>query len=406
MAWYNFWVNNSEEKLNPAQTYIVGREGIQIASTEPVLAYQNYYEELEIVNRAVNMIVDDVAEVRTKVGQQTKATNVPVKGIKRATVERLLNTEPNPFQDINTFYRNLVIDYLVDGNIFIYFDGIYLYHLPSNFVVIEPNRDTYITKYTYQGLVDFTPDEIIHIRENSFRSIYRGTSRLKACSRSMKLLVSMRTFQDNFFKNGAVPGLVIKTPASLSPKIKERMLMEWGQRYRPDGGGRRPLILDGGMELEDISKLNFHDLDFETSIKRNEETILKALGVPPILLDSGNNANIRPNHRLYYLETVIPIVRKINFAFERFFGFSIVEDVANIPALQPELQDQASFLSTLVNAGVITPNEARVVLGRDTLDGHDDLRIPANIAGSAANPSTGGRPAAGDTAPADPAPKQ
>ena len=402
MAWYNFWVNNSEEKLNPAQTFIVGREGIQVASTEPVLAYQQYYEELEIVNRAVNMIVDDVAEVRTKVGQQTKATNVPVKGVKRATVERLLNTEPNPFQDINTFYRNLVIDYIVDGNIFIYFDGVYLYHLPSNFVVIEPNRDTYITKYTYQGIVDFTPDEIIHIKENSFRSIYRGTSRLKACSRSMKLLVSMRTFQDNFFKNGAIPGLVIKTPASLSPKIKERMLMEWGQRYRPDGGGRRPLILDGGMELEDISKLNFHDLDFETSIKRNEETILKALGVPPILLDSGNNANIRPNHRLYYLETVIPIVRKLNFAFERFFGFSVVEDVANIPALQPELQDQAAFLSTLVNAGVITPNEARVVLGRDTLDGHDDLRIPANIAGSAADPSTGGRPAAGDTAPADP----
>jgi HK97 family phage portal protein len=349
------------------------------------------------------MIVDDVAEVRVKVGQQTKATNVPVKGVKRATVERLLNTEPNPFQDINSFYRNLIIDYIVDGHIFIYFYGVYLYHLPSNFMVIEPNRDTYVTKYTYQNLVEFTPDEIIHVKENSFRSIYRGTSRLKACSRSMKLLVSMRTFQDNFFKNGAIPGLVIKTPASLSPKIKERMLMEWGQRYRPDGGGRRPLILDGGMELEDISKLNFHDLDFETSIKRNEETILKALGVPPILLDSGNNANIRPNHRLYYLETVIPIVRKLNFAFERFFGFSVLEDIAKIPALQPELQDQASFLSTLVNAGVITPNEARTVLGRDSIAGHDDLRIPANIAGSAADPSTGGRPAEGDTAPADPA---
>jgi hypothetical protein len=106
---------------------------------------------------------------------------------------------------------------------------------------------------------------------------------------------------------------------------------------------------------------------------------------------------------LYYLETVIPIVRKLNFAFERFFGFSVVEDVANIPALQPELQDQASFLSTLVNAGVITPNEARTVLGRDSIAGHDDLRIPANIAGSAADPSTGGRPAEGDTAPADPA---
>jgi HK97 family phage portal protein len=407
MAWYNFWLSNREEKLNPAQTYIVGREGMQIPSLEPVIAYQDFYENLEIVNRAVNMIVDDVAEVRVKVGPQTKATSIPIKGIKRSTVDRLLNLEPNPFQDVNTFYRNLIIDYIIDGNIFIYFDGVYLYHLPANFVVIEPDRETYIKEYLYQGIVKFNPDEIIHVRENSFRSIYRGTSRLKACTRSMKLLTSMRNFQDNFFKNGAVPGLVIKTPASLSPKIKERMLMEWGQRYRPDGGGRRPLILDGGMELEDITKLNFRDLDFESSIKTNEETILKALGVPPVLLDSGNNANLRPNHRLYYLETVIPIVRKLNFALERFFGFEIVEDVANIPALQPELQDQASFLSTLVNGGILSANEAREQLGKDVMPGHDNIRVPANIAGSAVDPSQGGRPAAGDTAPpADPPPKK
>ena len=47
--------------------------------------------------------------------------------------------------------------------------------------------------------------------------------------------------------------------------------------------------------------------------ERNEKIILKALGIPPILMDSGNNANIRPNMRLYYLETILPIVRKINF---------------------------------------------------------------------------------------------
>ena len=46
------------------------------------------------------------------------------------------------------------------------------------------------------------------------------------------------------------------------------------------------------------------------------------MGVPPILLDGGNNANIRPNHRLYYLETVLPIVRKMAYAFERYFGFA------------------------------------------------------------------------------------
>jgi hypothetical protein len=60
--------------------------------------------------------------------------------------------------------------------------------------------------------------------------------------------------------------------------------------------------------------------------------------------------------------------------------------------LQPELKDIAQYHVALVNGGVITPNEARKELRYDSMDGHDDLRIPANIAGSAADPSQGGRP--------------
>ena len=222
--------------------------------------------------------------------------------------------------------------------------------------------------------------------------MYRGVPRLKPAWRTMKVLGSMRNFQDNFFKNGAVPGLVIKSPNTLSEKIKERMLAAWRARYNPEAGGRRPLILDGGLELDTLSNTSFRELDFADSIKANENIILQALGVPPILLDSGNNANIRPNHRMYYLETILPIVRKINFAFERYFGFDLQEDTSNIPAMQPELRDQAGFYSTLVNGGVMTPNEARVQMRLDPLDGLDEIRVPANIAGSAADPSEGGRP--------------
>lgn len=208
----------------------------------------------------------------------------------------------------------------------------------------------------------------------------------------MEQLVKMREFQDNFFKNGAIPGLVIKTPNVLSDKLKERTLQNWRTRYRPSGGGRNPLILDGGMEIDSLSNVNFRELDFETSIEAAEKEILKVLGIPPILLDSGNNANLRPNHRLYYLETIMPIVEKINKAVERFFGYDLTSDVSGIPALQPELRDAASYYATLVNTGIITPNEAREALNYDEQFGASELRVPANIAGSASNPIEGGRP--------------
>ena len=202
----------------------------------------------------------------------------------------------------------------------------------------------------------------------------------------------MRNFQDNFFKNGAVPGLVLKSPNTLSEKIKERMLAAWRARYNPSTGGRRPLILDGGLEIDNLTEVNFKDLDFQAAIAANEKIILQAIGVPPLLLDSGNNANIRPNHRLYYLETILPIVRKLGYALERYFGFTVSEDVTGIPALQPELRDQAAYYATLVNTGIMSPNEAREALGKDPVDGFDSPRVPANIAGSAVNPEEGGRP--------------
>ena len=393
MAWYDRFLGiNREEKENPAQVLISRDEGITINTREVVTNYRNAYEQLEVVNRAVNMIVDDVAEIPFDVGEKILGMSPIKKELRRTRVELLLNKEPNPFQDVNAFKRNLVIDLLIDGNIFIYFDGRHLYHLPAQHMTIYTDEDTYVEKYQYDSSIDYKPSEIIHIKENSFNSIYRGVPRLKPAFRTMQLLGSMRRFQDNFFKNGAVPGLVLKSPNTLSEKIKERMLQAWVARYNPQSGGRRPLFLDGGLEVENLTEINFKNLDFQEGIAANEKIILKALGIPPILLDGGNNANIRPNHRLYYLETILPIIIKIAYAFERYFGFKLDENVSGIPALQPELRDQASYYATLVNTGIMSPNEAREALRLESIDGFDTPRIPANIAGSSANPEEGGRP--------------
>ena len=399
MAWYDFLIGRTtdvEEKLNPAQYVISRDEGLTVDSREPVISYRNAYEQLEVINRAVNMIVDDVSDIPFLVQEQIQGTTPVMRNVRKTRVDLLLNKEPNPFQDISTFKRNLLIDLLIDGNIFVYYDGAHLYHLPAEKVTIHTDTDTYIEKYTFNNSIDYSVNEIIHIKENSFHSIYRGVPRLKPAHRTMQLLVNMRNFQDNFFKNGAVPGLVLKSPNTLSEKIKERMLQAWVARYNPQSGGRRPLFLDGGLSVENLTEVNFKELDFQEAIKSNERIILEALGVPPILMDSGNNANIRPNQRLYYLETVVPIVKKVMKAFERFFGFKLVEDVTGVPSLQPELRDAAAYYASLVNTGIMSANEARGKLNLEPIKGFDTPRIPANIAGSAANPIEGGRPQEGE----------
>ena len=66
MAWYDFLIGRNtkeEEKLNPSQFVISRNEGLTVDSRENITSYKNAYEQLEVVNRAVNMIVDDCADI-------------------------------------------------------------------------------------------------------------------------------------------------------------------------------------------------------------------------------------------------------------------------------------------------------------------------------------------------------
>ena len=67
-----------------------------------------------------------------------------------------------------------------------------------------------------------------------------------------------------------------------------------------------------------------------------------------------------------------------------------------VPALQPDNRTQAIYYSTLVNTGIITPNEAREGLRFPKLENNDSIRIPQNIVGSATDATQRGRPLPGE----------
>jgi HK97 family phage portal protein len=371
------------DKLNPSQPDIsINLEGSEISTTKPFKKFGDAYRDVEVVNRGVNMLVDSAVGLEFDIGDKLAFTGPA--NIRRNKLALLLNKQPNLFQDASAFKRNLYTDFLVEGNAFIYFDGAHLYHLPASNVIIKTDKKTFIESYEYNN-VFYSTEEIIHIKENSATSIYRGDSRLASCLRSINTLYKMRLFQDNFFDNGAVPGLVLKTPNTLSTKIKDRLLASWRSKYNPKTGGRTPLILDGGLDISPLSNTNFQQLDFDESLKTLESRILQAIGVPPVLLDGGNNANISPNTKLMYHQTVIPLVKKFNSAFERFFTYDIDLATQKVFSLRPELKDESQYNSTLVNNGIMTGAEARELLRLEPIDDEalNTIRIPANVAGAA-----------------------
>ncbi len=323
-----------------------------------------------------------------------KPMNGIAKGVKAKSLAVLLNFRPNPYQSVQEFRNKIFVDFILEGSAFIHFDGTFMYHLPASQMEIIPDNLTYIKGYKFMGMVDFTPEEVFYFTDIGKKNNYRSESRLVSASRSINILYDMQKFQESFFENGAIPGLILETDNTLSQQAKTRTITNWKAEYNPKSGARSPMIVDNGLHLKEMFKISFQDLDFDISIARHDKKILTALGVPPVLIEGGNNANISPNLRLFYLETILPIVIKYTSAVERFFGFDVSAITTTVSALQPELRETSAYLTSLVNGGVISPNEAREELRYEKLTDQDmdKIRVPANIAGSAVNPNIGGAP--------------
>lgn len=401
------WRRWISEKLNPAQPSLAAAQ--PYVSPEVIADFEQAYREVEVVNRAIELIINGLIEIPIIVEGRG-----PVK-----KVDKLINRAPNPFEDRVKLFRRAFLDYLLDGNAFFYYDSNNIFVLPANDMEVIPDSKTFISHYNFlirnmqQSSVygygrqttridtnlKFGTDEIIHIKADNEDSIYRGAPKLKSIKRLIELYYYLINFQRQFFKNNGVPGIVLQTDQVLSPKVKERVLEQWRQSYATIfGGARSPAILDGGLQLSPFGQIKFSELDFETSVERVQQDIAKALGVPYVLLKSGNNANIAANQVLFYNHTVMPILEQFCSAFAHFFGPDIIirPDRTSVSSLRADEKTQAMYYSTLVNAGIITPNEARIGLRFSSINGQDDIRIPQNITGSAVDPSQGGRPSEED----------
>jgi HK97 family phage portal protein len=384
------------EKLNPAQSTIARDEGSNLGSTQTKLnSVRNAFELVEVANRCINMLVDNAALVDFDIGKTLPFTG-KFPSTKAVTLNNLLNFRPNPYMDVSTFRRLLLMDFIVDGNVFIHFDGTSFYHLPACNVEIIPDSKGYINKFVYNSNIPFSTKEIIFIKDNSTTSVYRGDSRLSSAMGSLLTRESMIDFQKKFFDNGAAIGLIIETDQILSKKFKERQEREWISKYNPKRGHGKPLILDGGLTAKTTGSSNFKEMAFSESVTNLEEKVCTALGVPPILLNSGNNANIKPNLELMFYTTILPLLRKFESSLELFFAFDIQLTTHRVPSLIPDLKIEAERVSALVNNGLITGDEGRAMLRLPPIGTPlmTEIRVPQNVAGSATGVTgqEGGKP--------------
>lgn len=240
--------------------------------------------------------------------------------------------------------------------------------------------------------------EVLWVGSNNPANPYRGMSPLQAASKALDIDIYGHTLSADMLKRGGERGLVLSTDSVLQDK-HYKQLMQNLQRRRPGRGqSSRDMIVDNGLRIEnpDLTK---EDIDILAWLNASKDDICHVFGMAPVLIGDDDSAQFKSAPeatKIYWNQTLLPIIRQMEDAFDRFFvdrrglkGY-IRFDTSQVPALQEDANEQmelaqrawtmgASFSAVNERYGLGFPDdaaEAADMSGYFNSSGNDDEPEP------------------------------
>ena len=199
----------------------------------------------------------------------------------------------------------------------------------------------------------------------------------------------------NLLNNGARPsGAVIFKPkddaglaVNLNETQRQQLLTDLNNRFSGSGNAGRPMLLEGDFDWREMG-LSPKDMDFINLKQMSATDIALCFGVPSQLVgvpDAQTYANVAEARLALYEETIIPHIKLIESDLNEWLvpqfdeRLSLTFDTESIPALAERKRKTYENIVSAVNAGIMTRNEAREVIGLNPIDGGDDVYINASL---------------------------
>lgn len=285
--------------------------------------------------------------------------------------------------------KQLVWDTLVNGNGFCYIqrnrDGSVdkLIYMPQGTVSVVYNQLNQQLYYLAPSITKskIEPINMIHILKNSTDGV-NGKAIPFYARKSINLASAAEGAALNFFDSGCAISGILKSNKQLSTQQKMDIKQAWSQAH-VQGEPNGLAVLGSDLDYQSIGSSSAESQLLE-SRKYSIREIARFLGIPPELI--GDETNKSYNSLAQAIDALIA------FTLEPFI--MILEDEFNRKCLLPSEREflhidfkeedlrmtdetaQAQQLNSLVAGGIITPNEARKILGLPTVEDGDNLREP------------------------------
>ena len=258
-----------------------------------------------------------------------------------------------------------------------------LWPMPSQWVQVVPDRETFIASYVYgrsrENQQTFTPDEVIHFRtaNPSNEGLWYGLGKVEAGWDAVALNVEVHQLDRSFAGNRARPDYIaLCKPGTTTDQLDRFERAVEGKLRGVDKSGKF-LAITTDITLQ---PLTFSPQDI-TGREDNVEEIAAVFGVPVSLLKANdpNLASASVGYASWKSNTILPLARlieqKLNEQLLPMFG---IEDDAILAFDNPVPQDRQFDLTKgtgLVGSGIRTINEERALRGDEPIEGGDVPRI-------------------------------
>lgn len=133
------------------------------------------------------------------------------------------------------------------------------------------------------------PAPILHLR--GLGDGYQGFSVIKLAANALALAESESKHASKFFRNGASPSGVLKTPNALTDEVAQRIKASWEAAHAGSDNAFRVAVLEEGLEFQPMS-ISPEDAQLIESRRFSVQEVARIFRVPPhLLMDSSGSTS-------------------------------------------------------------------------------------------------------------------
>jgi HK97 family phage portal protein len=267
-----------------------------------------------------------------------------------------------------------------------------MYNLDATLITVklsDTRYPLYVLSSPSYGFSKDTPldyHQVMHVKESAWQGS-SGFNKGILATELVALDQDIDVYANFVMQNGAKPSGIFRTeqviPDAKYKEIAARIKETWnnltGSRASDPSKAGQGMLLDQGMTYETIKMLTLQDADAAQLKTQTMKRICGLFGVPPAMLGIADQKYNNTQTMLdeFYKTVMYPMIinieQKLNKnLFKGYPNLCVRFDTKDF--LKGAALDQMNFVSAAINAGIMTPNEARVYLNMPEIDGGDELK--------------------------------